>query len=244
MNVINVYDKSSCPTQNCEGNFNNPPIIKSSLSVSDYVYPSYFNCYNTYQFNQNIQPDETKKGIVELNPQYYSSKLQPMFDQIDCCGPCQTGDKPWISTDPRLYDPIRADYLLLDRPPISGQVKMKDIYNLNPSQHYTTGQGKSYETTFDGQIGYYIDKSIEDPYFSPVFNQQSNVTSYVYKDPMGAMKPHYDRVPVVAYNPVTITRACVPEKLTFLADTGSFREDIIASQQAKNNQSKYSSRWQ
>jgi hypothetical protein len=61
---------------------------------------------------------------------------------------------------------------------------------------------------------------------------------------MGAMKPEYDRNPIInTENPTVVERKNYSYKLSFLQDTGGFREDILALQQRKNNQEKWSSRW-
>ena len=86
----------------------------------------------------------------------------------------------------------------LDRPPLTGDVKLKDVYNKDLKAY---GQDyKSYKDIHAGQYQYYVDKQLTDPYYEPVYAIRSNVTKSVFKDPMGAMRPQYDRVPIAFHN--------------------------------------------
>jgi hypothetical protein len=61
---------------------------------------------------------------------------------------------------------------------------------------------------------------------------------------MGAMKPEYNRNPIVnTYNPTVTTAKSYPYCLSYIQDSQSFREDIMALQQRKNNQEKWTARW-
>ena len=54
----------------------------------------------------------------------------------------------------------------------------------------------------------------------------------VFEDPMGAYKPHYERVPLFKHN-----RNVAP--YTFDQDQMSYREDLMSRQSAKMNQRDY-----
>ena len=144
--------------------------------------------------------------------------------------------------DPRLYSSTRANYLPLDRPPIDGDVKLNRLYSTQLDGY---GSGfMPYDTIRDGQIVYYIDKSIENPYFEPVFGEPAKISKVLYKDPMGAMKPEYNRTPLVnTENPAITTAKSYPSCLSFIQDTQSFREDLLSHQMNKRNQERWMPRW-
>ena len=61
---------------------------------------------------------------------------------------------------------------------------------------------------------------------------------------MSSMKPEYNRIPLInTENPTTTDRKSFPYGLSYLQDTQSFREDLMSYQQRKNNQEKWSARW-
>lgn len=236
---VNLYPKSSCPE--CKKEYPATQGIKSNLAVQGCSPSPYFDCYDRVSLQDSIQPNPNT-GLILMN-NYYNTKLAPFFDAIDPkCRSCnQPSTEPnWISLDPRLYDATRAEYLPLDRPPIDGDVKLKNIPNI---RGYKTGFS-SYENLTDGQIGYYIDKSIAPAFFTPVYGEPAIMSSVLYRDPMSSMKPEYNRTPILnTQNPITECRDNYPYCLSFLQDTQSQREDIMALQQRKNNQSKWSARW-
>jgi hypothetical protein len=146
--------------------------------------------------------------------------------------------------DPRLMDPIRNSLIKLDRPPFRSTFFIQS--QRYPSESYTdiyekkyNEYGENYHTYNDikaGQITYYIDPLIMDPYFSPNFTIDSDIQGVLYRDPMGSLKPTYVRkavkMPNEKYNPLSSIR-----------DSAVFREDIMASNMAQINQNRWSSRW-
>lgn len=237
--IVYLYPKSSCPTEDCKKTYPVETGYKSNLSVRGCNVPKYFDCYNTVEWRRNIQPRDDV-GINEINPQVYQGKLAEGFNKVGCntCCPNET----YISMDPRLYSSTRADYLVLDRPPMDGNVRLKDLYS---SKLDCYGIGfKPYDQINDGQITYYIDESIKDAFYKPVYSEPAEEISVLYKDPMGSMKPEYNRKALInTYNHTVTESDCYPYGLSFIQDSQSFREDIIALQQRKNNQEKWSARW-
>lgn len=242
--VVYLYPKSSCPTENCSRNYLMEKGPKSNLSINGCSYSPYFDCYNKVEINRSIQPTKTK-GSYTINPQAYNNKLAEGFDEIKCGSGCKIApsclDTFYLSRDPRQYDAVRGDYTALDAIPIDGNVKLKDVYKV--PDNYGIGF-RPYEDIESGQIIYYIDKSIKDPFYTPVFSEPAESKANLFKDPMGAMKPEYNRVALInTENPTVTTAMNYPYKLSYLQDTQSFREDIMALQQRKNNQEKWSARW-
>lgn len=240
---IQMYPKTSCMLGECKNSYPISSGYKSSLAVEGCQVSPYFDCYGTVKLGEKQTPVESNH-ITELNREVYTSKLDPSFRGVQCkngkiaCCPKVT----YISNDPRQYDTLRAQYLPLDSVPINGDVRLKNIYK-NRYDNYGIGF-KPYENIDDGQILYYVDKGISDAFYKPVYSEQAKTERILFKDPMGSMKPEYNRIPIKnTENPTVISRKNYPYRLSFLQDTGGFREDIISLQQGKNNRQKWSARW-
>jgi hypothetical protein len=203
--------------------------IPSNLSISNCNIPCSFNNNNSLLFKTDIQPNNTKTGYEYYNSKCIADKYSKDFQKIN--------DDVYYSPDPRLIDVPRGIVTTLSTPPIDGNTRLRDIYKIDKNY------GKGYNTYSDvtgGQILYYNDKTIEDPYFYPNFVDKAVVNSTIYQDPMGALKPHYDRYQIKGCSNVKCyTDGC----LSSVNDTQGFRENIMASQMAKMNQQKWSSRW-
>jgi hypothetical protein len=105
--------------------------------------------------------------------------------------------------------------------------------------------GKKYNDYSDvkaGQIVYYIDKSIEDANYLPVYTNNAYVKGVMYKDPMDGMNPQYIRTPVIKTD-LLDTKNNKTNQLSWIRDSLESREDLINLQQQKYNKQKYSSRW-
>jgi hypothetical protein len=130
-----------------------------------------------------------------------------------------------ISFNPRLKDPVRNIRTRLDRPSMTGSLPLSRIYDAPILDNYTP------HNVNNGQITYYIDNSIKDPYYRPVYDLPSMTVSYAYTDPMTSEKPHYSLVhpnqSIYGYSP-----------LSSINDSTFHRENLIASQQAKYNQTR------
>jgi len=143
--------------------------------------------------------------------------------------------------DPRLLNVAGPSRLLLDRPPMNSTPKLNTLSNDKSLDLY--GQGyKSYKDVNAGQVIYYMDSSREDAFYEPIFSTKAETVGIMYKDPMGNMKPQYERI---------VERECNGQKtgceydscLSFLEDTQIHREDILASQMRKRNEQRYEPRW-
>lgn len=240
-----MTDISSCP---CYINGNCP---KTYVNIGTPTNLGVGNClYNQRGlkcspiFNEDNQPQCNKNNSYSLN-NIEMANINPDFKMVDCKNNKPCNDKIFVNLrDPRLIDTRRNSVIKLDRPPY------RSVYFLTnnkviPQAEYSIycprykNYGRKYKTYNDidaGQITYYIDPSIQNPYFSPNFTIPSKVQSVLYKDPMGSIKPTYVRkevqVPNECYNP-----------LSFIRDSAVHREDIMASQMTKINQSKWSARY-
>jgi hypothetical protein len=240
--TLNLYPKTSCMTENCNKEYPiNQTGHKSNLSVRGCQIPQYFNCYNTVEIGQDIEPTQNS-GYADLNPQAYTSKIAEGFYRApQSANPCNN-DSGVFSYDPRQFDTKRAQWLILDRPPADGAVPTISTYD-SRFDNYNTGY-RAYENIEDGDITYYTDKSIADPFFNPVFTEEAKITSSLYQDPMGAVKPQYNRTAISnTCNPVTVNRDKFSTCLSYIEDTQSFREDLMALQTRKHNESNWQNRW-
>lgn len=239
--IINLYPKSSCSTWECKGSYPIPSQgVKSNLSVKGTEISPYFDCYDRVELSQQVQPTKDK-GWYELNPQIYLDNVSKgFFNNPNSTDGCP--EKGFLSYDPRQFSSPRAEWLTLDRPPPDGNVKLDEVYDKKYDRY---GIGfNSYENIRDGDISYYIDKSIQGAFYNPVYAEPSKETTVLYQDPMGGMRPQYNRQALInTENPTVTTPKSYPYSLSFIQDTQSFREDIIALQQRKHNESKWSARW-
>ena len=242
--TITLYPQSSCPCDDAiQRKYPMGEGFKSNLSVPACNIPQYFDLFNTANFGNAVQPQSEKIVFNNLNPDVYYSKLTKNYIPIKsvCNSGCE--DITYINEDPRLKDAPRSIQTTLDRPPITGDVRLKDIYD-DKYNAYRLGY-IPYKDIVDGQINYYVDNSIKDALYKPVFSEEANVQKVLYKDPMGAMKPEYTRQPLInTLNPTTYNRQNFPYGLSYMQDTQSHREDIMSYQQRKNNQQKWSARWE
>lgn len=219
----------------------------TNMSVRNCQFSPYYDCYNSNIFRADIEP-RNKKGYTILNPQLNISHTAPDFIPVVCpvsSGCNNTGSrKPsgFVSNDPRLVSVAHGGQVLtLDRPPTDSTVRLEDINTDDSLRKY--GQCyKNYSDINAGQITYYIDKSIQDPFFEPVFSTPALAVGEVYKDPMGAFKPQYTRYIANPNEPCGKTD-CFPGCLSWIDDSTFHREDLMASQMRKHNEQRYEPRW-
>uniref|UniRef100_A0A6C0LWS5 Uncharacterized protein n=1 Tax=viral metagenome TaxID=1070528 RepID=A0A6C0LWS5_9ZZZZ len=243
-NIVYDYDKSSCNcyTQTMQVNNTNTNTEKegypTNMSVRNCEFPKYFE---DKPFRQVTGPRK-KSGITYLNPDVLTQKYAKDFVKIkggvNCCPSVQ-----YYSSDPRLISSSHNGQVqTLNTPPITGDLPLNKILDDKGLDNY--GQNyNDYSSINAGQIMYYNDKSIEDPFFNPNFVTTAKTTAINYKDPMGSIKPQYTRSPLKALRHVGPTRNNYDGCLSWIQDSTGFREDIMALQMKKGNQQKYSSRW-
>lgn len=155
-------------------------------------------------------------------------KPSPFFDKTK--GQFYPVDYVSRKPDGRMVDSVRDYKQELDTKPIqvyydlikdniSGNSELK-----NYGKNYT-----GYNNVSGGQIQYYIDKELADPFHSPVYGVKTNAVGYTFKDPMDSVKPQFEKQ--VANFSFT--------GLSWLDDSGTFRDDIISKQQANHNEREY-----
>ena len=265
-NILYKYPQSSCNCYQCDKEtYPSNQGSVTNFSVRGCRVPKGFECYDREIFQQNVEPYKTEIGSNECqehedsvsnrpgaNRQGYTFlnksglQLSEGFYSIDCTSPDSAcPGTTYVSHDPRLLDPVRNSLLHLDRPPMTGDLALKNVYSPDLKNY-----GKGYHTYLNisgGHIQYYIDDSIKDAIYEPVYDIPAEVTGLVYQDPMSNMKPQYLRKPGNTGQKMGVSQLPTPGDtygcLSFIDDTSNHREDLISRQQLKNNQQKWSARW-
>ena len=246
--VIYNYPKSSCSCWECnKKKFPVPTGPPTNMSVPGCNYSGSYDCNPTRRFKVQQEPNN-KYGHTLLNKSVVAPKKHDgTFEAIDVkdCPNSSCSGTTYLNSDPRLYNAAAATWLQLNRPPLSASTKL-DTLNSNKSlDNY--GQGyKSYADINAGQYLYYIDKDREDVLFEPLFSEKATVVGTMYKDPMGSMKPVYDRIPHNQQDYGILADPCNVSGnycLSFIKDTQGYREDLLSIQMRKRNQERYSPRW-
>lgn len=244
--VIHNYPKSSCTCWECGSKkFPTPTGPPTNMSVRGCHFSEYYDCNPKRVFQIKQVPGE-QTGRTILNPKVVSNnKFDPTFREInatDCPGSACAGTT-YLNSDPRLYNQ-GGTWLQLDRPPLTSATKLSTL----TTDKSLDGYGQCYTSYADidaGQCVYYISKNREDAFYEPIFNGKATSVGTMYKDPMGGMKPQYDRIPNEQYNPILSNDACgdTEDCSFFLRDTQSHRADIMARQMRKRNEQRYAPRW-
>ena len=235
------YPQTSCTCGSCP-NLPLTGVIKQNKNLSqDYPCawcnlameyckqtPESFNCTNTEVFNTSKQPQlPTPQGITRFN-EFGEVPGEITYAKDFMKTYCSDVQKEqYVSYDPRLLNAPRAQTLTLDAPPFEGRVRLKDIYD----SKYDDVAAKPYNSLRDinsGQIAYWIDKELAQPYFKPLFTIESEVQSQSFKDPMDRINPQYSRTPLTNNN-----RNISEDQET--RDTIKFREDIMGTQLGQMN---------
>lgn len=138
-------------------------------------------------------------------------------------------DGTFTSNDPRLVDVMRGYRMDLNAPAFDGTPLSIERDAFTKIEPQTYG---SYKDIIGGQVYYYEDDYLKQPYFSPNFQLRSYVKPSVYQDPMGSLKPQYVRTPLAETGYIS--------DYTFDQDQISFREDIMSLQMRVQNQSNWS----
>lgn len=131
----------------------------------------------------------------------------------------------YTSLDPRLYDSPRSQRLELNRPPlVSLQTQPQE--SLQNIQGNHVGFYKDYESIRGGNIKYYSDLLFSAPFGVINFSIPSYTVPLIMTDPMGSIKPYYERIPINNQNTSLYD-------YSFVRDTSGFREDIMATQRQR-----------
>ena len=177
-------------------------------------------------FKKDIQTPSYDGTIRPYNPQIVTSNLAPDFIKKNGI---------YTSTDPRLINNARGIKLNLSKPPIDTTIRSVDMYA--PRNVKYGGVQASYQDIGAGQIVYYVDTSIQDAFHMPNFTENAEIIGSDFTDPMGSVKPIYDRN---VLNKTKMDDSINNYGTTFLRDTTQFREELMALQIRKINQERWS----
>ena len=234
------YPKSSCDCYDCKRQNFTHSGTPSNLSVRNCDFSKY-ECGNKFGFKKQIEP-RGLKGYNNINPNVWEDSYDKNFHPVECKNN-KGCTKVYASTDPRLVSAAHGGQVMtLDRPPITTDIKLKDIYTDKSLQGY----GQNYKTYSDinaGQIMYYTDKSRQDAFYEPLFSSSAMTHGTLYKDPMGAMKPQYDRVPLKCNDPLNTDMNRYEGGLSWIQDSQNHRQDLLAKQMRKHNEQRWMPRW-
>jgi hypothetical protein len=183
--------------------------------------PCFQNCYNNidYDFLNDVKTDRLSENFQKVKNNENNGIGYTNYN------------------DPRLKNALRGNIpMVLNDIPIEYFPK-RDIYTDKTLNQY----GKHYDNYLDikeGDITYYINNQLRDPYFYPNFTEQSKVYTYKYTDPMDVKKNYYIRKPIEkrdVFKSNTTYNGC----LSFIEDTSNHREDIMSSILNKRNFQSY-----
>lgn len=134
--------------------------------------------------------------------------------------------------DSRVVD-CRGMRLNLDSPAKIGAVDMDNVYKIDNSNY--GGIYKNYSDINNGNIAYYVDQSISQPFFNPVYTLSSNVEKSILLDPMTNPKPYYSK------NINSSLNSIVDDQ--YARDQLTFREELMSRQQNLYNKTSWTNRW-
>jgi len=133
----------------------------------------------------------------------------------------------FTSPDPRTIDVIRNERIAYDRPPLKTP-NTQPLENMYSTPGLEPKFYDSYKDINGGQIIYYTDPEIANPYGTDTYCIPSIVVPTILQDPMGAERPYYEKIPIFQNNKFV-------SEYSFDQDQIGWREDLIAKQQEKNN---------
>jgi hypothetical protein len=139
----------------------------------------------------------------------------------------------WTSPDPRLQSSAHnGTRLVLDSPPLNGKLSQNEVYQ--PRTGYNM-RYPNYTAIKGGQITYYIDPKLAKPFLHQLFTGPMAMVMDEYRDPMGTYKPHY------CLEQLKSGESC--PNLSWIQDSQYHRQDLMARQLWKRNQTDYQTRF-
>ena len=201
------YPKSSCVCSGYDGKENSVLVMEgtpTNMSVTNCNFSDYFDYYPNRIISSKQEPVNDKKGNYILNPSVIGNdKYDPYFNSIDAkkCKGSSCPGTTYMNSDPRLYNAAAVTWLQLDKPPLVSTPKLDTLSTDKSLNRYGKGY-RSYSDINAGQIVYYIGKDIEDAFYKPLYTTPEMAIGTLYQDPMGAIKPQWDRFPNKKYDPI------------------------------------------
>lgn len=238
------YPKTSCACSECPPNkkyqYEINKVIPCSLGVPDCKKSLELEyCTTNKVYKQDIQPQN------KLYKYKYLNKLGLSLDEQKYvpvkCNLSKQCQYVYNGHNPLLTEAFRGQKLMLDRPNYTGEVPVGNVCHDEIYTPYFKNYGKNYTNYNDitgGQIQYYIDTS--DAYFPPNFITPAIVDHTIQIDPMGVVRPEYNRLTLKQYD---WDKCNKDECDSFTHDTLEFRQELMEKQMRKINEQKYELRW-
>lgn len=180
-------------------------------------------------------------GMTPISKQYQPMNRQPQKDTfLNRLGLTpmtdyhrQTDGTYFYGWDSRTVDAARGLRTMLDQPAKVGAVHMDDVYKIDNSGY--GGVYPTYGAMNNGNIAYYVDQSVSQPFFDPVYTLSSTVDKSILMDPMNNPTPQYTKtIDSTLYSVVNDQYA---------RDQLSFREELMSRQQNLYNKTSWTNRW-
>ena len=186
-------------------------------------------------------------SVSVLNPKLYTNNVATDYVKIPA-NATPSGRAGYSSEDARLKNPIHGNMpMVLDRRPMNMSVEAvdtDDVYS-DKLKNVKTGY-KPYNEINQGQITYYVDHELAEPFTGPNFELPAAVKGYMTVTPMNTLEAMYKRTPIKQRDCLD-TRLCRKDYfgcLSWMEDSLEQREDIMASQMWGMNKNKWEARWQ
>lgn len=210
-----------------------PQIVKGSLGVYSGDEPLPFNNDKLYNISSSYrvmeERDKSDERLHFINP----LGLYAMPDYKIAPNPIGGSGYHYVQ-DGRVVDAPRGIRMVLDQPAKVGAVDMDQVSTFD-NRNYG-GRYQTYSDIKNGQIAYYINEDIAQPFFNPVYTVSSYVDKTIRVDPMNSVKPEYVRTPISS------TMHSVSKDQS-TRDALSFREDLMSRQQNLYNRTSWTHRW-
>lgn len=186
-----------------------------------------YNVSKGYQVMNELEQNEDKIHFLSTMGLYNMQDYKVVDNPI--------GGKGYhYVQDGRVVDAARNIRMVLDQPAKVGAVDMNFVANFDNSNYLANY--KTYSDIKNGQISYYVNKDVAQPFIYPVYTLSSYVDKTIRVDPMGSVKPEYIKTPVAS-----TLHSVSKDQAT--RDELSFREDLMSRQQNLYNRTSWTNRW-
>ena len=210
-----------------------PRIVRGSLGVYSGDEPLPFNNDKLYNVSSSYRVMEERNKSDERIHFINSLGLSAMPDYKMAPNPIGGSGYHYVQ-DGRVVDAPRDIRMVLDQPAKVGAVNMDQVSTFDNSNY--GGRYQTYSDIRNGQIAYYINEDIAQPFFNPVYTVSSYVDKTIRVDPMNSVKPEYIRTPISS----TLHSVSRDQSTR---DALSFREDLMSRQQNLYNRTSWTHRW-
>jgi hypothetical protein len=240
------YPHTSCPSSNC------PPYKKYNfIAEQNNAYPcslgipsckktiSQEYCQSDTVIRQTIQPKNGRNN----HPTVPLNKIGPQIDNKWYIPVDSDNQIAYAGFNPILFDPLRSQRMLLDRPHLTGEIAVGNAPHDKIYTKYMSNYGKNYSNYEDisgGDIQYWLSAGSGDAYTEPVFTTPAIVDTVINIDPMGVVRPEYRRSSTAKYD----WDKCNQDQCDSLThDALEFRQELMEKQMRKRNEQEYTYRW-